>query len=720
MPSTDKMMPLELWAGVECSMVRIGDSYRNQSEETGHAARPGDLDLLAGLGVKTLRYPLLWDSIAPDAPDQCDWRWADSQLHRLRDLGLRVIAGLVHHGSGPRYTSLVDPFFPEKLADFAARAAERYPWIDMWTPVNEPLTTARFSCLYGHWYPHQRDFGAFVRASIYQCRGVALAMDAIRQVNPKAQLVQTEDLGRSFSTRRLAYQAAHENQRRWLSLDALTGRVTPKHRWHPLLLKLGVTEADLAELQAGRGIPNVLGINHYLTSDRYLDDRVDLYPQLPIGGNGRHLYVDTEAVRVPETDGRLGLSPRLREAWDRYRLPLAVTEAHNSCTREEQLRWFTDVWASAQQLRQHGVDIRAVTLWSVFGAVDWCSLLTQRDGRIEPGLFDMTGPQPRPTLVAKAAADIARTGQFHHPILDTPGWWARDNRFIREGNLRRRNVATPASRPLLITGATGTLGGALMRICALRGIHHIGTTRDVLDITDAEAISRTMAQLKPWAVINAAGFVRVAEAAQMRDRCFAENIIGPELLAQACAHHGLPFVTFSSDLVFDGAVGRPYVEDDPTNPRCTYGASKSVAERLVTSAWEQSLVIRTSAFFGPWDRYNFVWQTLHQLHHGQSIWASAEQCVSPTYVPDLVNGALDLLLDGEHGIWHLANQGEISWFDLARETARQAKLDLSLIRTEVQGDARSTALSTGRGLVLPSLDHALAAYAAENEVAWAA
>lgn len=166
MPSTDKMMPLELWAGVECSMVRIGDSYRNQSEETGHAARPGDLDLLAGLGVKTLRYPLLWDSIAPDAPDQCDWRWADSQLHRLRDLGLRVIAGLVHHGSGPRYTSLVDPFFPEKLADFAARAAERYPWIDMWTPVNEPLTTARFSCLYGHWYPHQRDFGAFVRASI--------------------------------------------------------------------------------------------------------------------------------------------------------------------------------------------------------------------------------------------------------------------------------------------------------------------------------------------------------------------------------------------------------------------------------------------------------------------------------------------------------------------------------------------------------------------------
>lgn len=720
MPSTDQRMALDLWAGVECSLVRIGDSYRNQSVETGHADRPGDLNLLAGLGVTTLRYPILWESIAPDAPDQCDWRWTDSQLARLRDMGLRVIAGLVHHGSGPRYTSLIDPLFPEKLADFAARVAARYPWIDLWTPVNEPLTTARFSCLYGHWYPHRQDFGAFVRATVYQCRGIALAMEAIRRANPKAQLVQTEDLGRSFSTRRLAYQAAHENQRRWLSLDLLTGHVTTQHRWHSLLIQQGIRQADLAELQAGLGTPNILGINHYLTSDRYLDDRVNLYPRLPIGGNGRHQYVDTEAVRVPEADGRLGLKARLREAWDRYHLPLAVTEAHNSCTREEQLRWFTDIWASAQQLQREGVDMRAVTLWSVFGAVDWCSLLTRQDGKVEPGLFDMSGPEPRPTLVAKAAADIARTGQYHHPILDTPGWWARGNRFIRDGKLRRRRVVSPASRPLLITGATGTLGRALKRICTARGIHHILTTRDVLDITNPLAIRRALASLNPWAVINAAGFVRVADAPHMRDRCFAENTFGPELLAQACAEHGLPFVTFSSDLVFDGAGSRPYLEDDLTNPRCAYGASKSAAERLVTAAWRQSLIIRSSAFFGPWDRYNFVWNTLHQLHQGQSIRASAQQRVSPTYVPDLVHGTLDLLLDGECGIWHLANQGEISWFDLARETARRAKLDASLIVADADGDARCTALSTGRGLVLPALDRALAAYAAENEVAWAA
>ena len=78
------MDALELWAGVECSVVRVGDVYRNQIVETGHAERLADLDLLAGLGVKTLRYPIIWDMIAPDAPDTCDWRWTDARMARLR------------------------------------------------------------------------------------------------------------------------------------------------------------------------------------------------------------------------------------------------------------------------------------------------------------------------------------------------------------------------------------------------------------------------------------------------------------------------------------------------------------------------------------------------------------------------------------------------------------------------------------------------------------
>ena len=78
-------------------------------------------------------------------------------MARIAELDLRPILGLPHHGSGPRYTDLLDPDFAPKLADFASRAAERYPWVKWWTPVNEPVTTARFSGLYGHWYPHARD-----------------------------------------------------------------------------------------------------------------------------------------------------------------------------------------------------------------------------------------------------------------------------------------------------------------------------------------------------------------------------------------------------------------------------------------------------------------------------------------------------------------------------------------------------------------------------------
>lgn len=720
MQGQDEASRPELWAGLECSVVRVGDDWRNQAVETGHADRSEDLDLLAGLGIRTTRYPVIWETIAPDDPDAFDWRWHDARLGRLRDLGIRVIAGLVHHGSGPRYTDLLDPLFPEKLAHFAAKAAARYPWIKDWTPVNEPLTTARFACLYGHWFPHRTTMADFLLATFHQCRGVARAMEAIRRVTPTARLVQTEDLGRTFSTRRLAYQAAHENSRRWLSLDLLTGRVTPDHRWHAAFRAAGVPAAQLAELTKGAGTPDIIGINHYLTSDRFLDDRTALYPCLPTGGNGRHSYIDTEAVRIPETDGRLGCAARLSEAWARYGLPIAVTEAHNSCTREEQLRWFHDVWTAATTLRKTGVDIRAVTLWSVFGAVDWSSLLTRKDGVFEPGLFDMTGPEPRPTLVAKAATALARTGQFDHPVLETSGWWARGNRFLRDGKLKRRRLPTRTARPILITGATGTLGRALRRICAERGLQAVTTSRADLDITDADAIARALGELQPWAIINAAGFVRVADAANERDRCFAENTTGPEQLAIACAERDLPFVTFSSDLVFDGQGARPYLESDAANPMCVYGASKHAAEQRVSASWEKSLIVRTSAFFGPWDRYNFVWSVLNRLHRGERVSASAREIVSPTYVPDLVHGTLDLLLDGEHGLWHLANPGEISWFDLARAAANEAGLDHRQIAAETHANTRSTALTTGRGLVLPPLEKALFSYARDNEISWAA
>ena len=398
---------LELWGGFECTFVRIGARFRDQVEETGHDVRMGDLDAVAELGIRTLRYPALWEAVSPDTPERCDWSWLDARFARMQALGLRPVAGLVHHGSGPIYTNLLDPAFPTLLAQHAGRVAERYPWIDRYTPVNEPLTTARFSGLYGHWYPHRRSEAAFLRMLVNQCKATLLAMRAIRQTTPGAHLVQTEDIGKTFSTPRLTDQAIYENERRWLSLDLLHGHIDRHHPWHARLIENGIEPDDLALFRDGEGTPDLIGVNHYLTSERYLDGRVSAYPKALRGGNGRRRYADAEAVRIPLPEGSTGPLSRLTDVWERYHRPLAITEAHHGCTRDEQLRWLSEIWGAAEQARELGIPVRAVTLWSLLGAVDWNTLLVERAGFYEPGAFDIRGPEPRRTALGRAASSLA-------------------------------------------------------------------------------------------------------------------------------------------------------------------------------------------------------------------------------------------------------------------------------------------------------------------------
>lgn len=697
--------PPELWGGAECTIVRLQDAYRDQAAETGHRGRRDDIDLMAGLGLSRVRFPILWESIAPDRPDRLDFAWTDDRLALLRERGIAVIGGLVHHGSGPRYTSLVDPDFPKKLADFAARVAERYPWIGMWTPVNEPLTTARFSGLYGHWYPHGRDYPTFLRALVNECLGTLEAMRSIRAAVPGARLLQTEDLGKTFSTVPLRRQAAHENERRWLSLDLLDGRVDSTHPWHDRLLDAGISAADIEAFAGGEARPDLIGINHYLTSERFLDHRTPLYPWLEPGGNGRDTYVDAEAVRVKRLEPDTGLEPRLREAWERYRIPLAITEVHHGCHRDEQLRWFAEAWETACRLRAEGMDLRAVTLWSLFGNVDWRFLLTRQSGHYDTGAFDIRATAPRPTIIARAARAFAAGETFDHPALDSPGWWRRPPRLYPWSG--RGKPLDRASRKLLIAGATGTLGNAFARICEGRALPFVLTGRDELDLANPESVVAALARHEPWAVINAAGFVRVADAERESEACMAANADGAETLAKACAASGIPLVTFSSDLVFDGRLGRRYDEDDVPAPTGVYGRSKAEAEKRVLAAGGKPLVVRTSAFFGPWDRYNFAWHVLGALSRGEAVRACSRTRVSPTWVPDLCHVALDLLIDGETGIWHLANDGEISWFDFARRVAEGAGYDPALVVAEDGPEDLSTALTSRRGRLLRSFDSAL-------------
>jgi dTDP-4-dehydrorhamnose reductase len=712
--------PLELWGGLECTVARIGDDYRDQSAETGHRDRIEDLDRIAGLGIRTLRYPVLWETVSPASPDVTDFAWHDERMARMQRLGIRPIAGLCHHGSGPCYTDMLDPAWPDLLARHARNVAERYPHLDRYTPVNEPLTTARFSGLYGHWYPHEAGYRPFLTALVNECKATVLAMRAIRRVRPDAQLVQTDDLGKTFSTPSLAYQAEHENQRRWLTFDLLCGMVDRTHPWWGILRDHGIGEHDLNLFLEADAAPDIIGINHYLTSERYLDQNLNRYPEHHRGGNGRDRYADAEAVRMPLPTKELGPLARLRETWERYGRPIAVTEAHHGCTRDEQLRWLVEVWNSAKQLRKEGADIRAVTVWSLFGTVDWNTLLTQRNGIYEPGPYDVRGSEPRRTALAHAAEALARDGTFDHPVLDRAGWWKRDIRFYRPPSRRSnacRLVGSP--RQILIAGATGTLGRAFSRICDIRGLDHILLSRADMDIADPESVRRVIDCQRPWAVINAAGYVRVPEAENEPERCFRENAAAAETLAQACAARRIPLVTFSSDLVFDGSLDRAYRESDPVNPASVYGASKAEAERRVIAAHDDALVIRTSAFFGPWDRYNFVWSVLNALSRGDIVEARADR-VSPTYVPDLVHEALNLLIDGAAGLWHLANPGAVSWYAFARMAAERAGYDPDLVTQSDEGGILNTALDSERGLLLPPFESAFDRFFNDSEISWSA
>ena len=120
----------------------------------------------------------------------------------------------------------------------------------------------------------------------------------------------------------------------------------------------------------------------------------------------------------------------LKDAWERYHLPVAVTEAHLGCTRDEQLRWLMEVWIAARCLRHQGADIRAVTAWSLLGAFDWDCLVTQRNGHYEPGAFDVRGPVPRPTAIAHCLRALATRRIYFHPVLAGDGWWRRPQRLL--------------------------------------------------------------------------------------------------------------------------------------------------------------------------------------------------------------------------------------------------------------------------------------------------
>ena len=317
--------------------------------------------------------------------------------------------------------------------------------------------------------------------------------------------------------------------------------------------------------------------------------------------------------------------------------------------------------------REEGVDVRGVTVWAAFGTVDWSSLLTRDAGHYEPGAWDIRSDPPRLTALGRLAAALAESdparAQDFHPVLASPGWWQRDLRLsvTPHGDV----TALPArGAPLLILG-TGALARAFGRLCHMRGLPY-EMLDDKADLADA--IHRHAA----WAVIDT-----------------VERDPGRRLALNQLAAGLRKLVVSSHELMAVAAAG--------------------------------ALVVLTSAPFGPWDQDDFVARGLALLRQGREWTAAEDEIVEPAYLPDLVQASLDLLIDGETGVWHLANGEALSWAAFARRAAGHAGLDTSLVRgaparqlDQVRQPIRHAPDGRGRGM-LPSLADALARYQLDHE-----
>jgi len=524
----------EVWGGIESTINRVGDQYKDQLEYSGHYQRHGDIREFANLGISSIRYPVLWERHQKDKDSKITWDWTAGQLKAIRAAGLNPIVGFVHHGSGPPFTHLLDPGFPRLLAGYAYEVASHFPWVRDYTPVNEPLTTARFSGLYGHWFPHCKDENSFYRMLLNQLKGTVLAMKAIRAVNPNARLIQTEDLGKTHSTEFLGYQAEFENNRRWLTFDILTGLLKPGHVQYNNILDCGINEDDIAFFREHKMKPDILGLNYYITSERWLDEAVGKYPRDIHGGNGRHAYVDTEVVRA-NPSARAGFKKLGQEAWDRYEIPIAVTEAHLHCTREEQLRWFREIWDDACALSTAGVSVIAVTAWALLGSFDWDTLLTKTGTLYESGVFDIkTFPgQLRRTALAKLIQNIASNIFDWHPLLSEKGWWHPEDESDKYSDRNLVIIIETISNKNSNDNNPENLQRLFSDACRQRRIPYITVHR---------SNERRIWGAKPWAIINISG--------------------KETYLSRICADMGIQYVDFSGEEIEDGSLNI-CVEDLP-------------------------------------------------------------------------------------------------------------------------------------------------------------
>jgi beta-glucosidase/6-phospho-beta-glucosidase/beta-galactosidase len=325
-----------------------------------------DFELLKEMGIQFLRYGTPYYQIHR-APGLFDWDFTDVTFGKLREDGVEAIADLCHFGVPDWLGDFQNPDFPEHFAEFAGAFAARFPWVRLYTPVNEILIAAKFSAEYGWWNERLRSQQAFVTAIKHLCRANLLAMEAILAVRPDAVFVQAESLEYFHAEDPTCFTGCRLlNDKRFLPMDLTYGHPVSA-TMRDFLLANGFTAQDFSWFAEHRARGTcVIGADYY-------------------EGN-EHLVCADGAVR--QSGPLFGLYVLARQYVERYGLPLMHTETNMGEPRS--VEWLRKEWAHMLRLKQDGVPVVGFTWYSLTDQVDWCTALREDAGRVNSlGLYDL-------------------------------------------------------------------------------------------------------------------------------------------------------------------------------------------------------------------------------------------------------------------------------------------------------------------------------------------
>jgi beta-glucosidase/6-phospho-beta-glucosidase/beta-galactosidase len=375
-PGRDAMAdtPFFLFAtGIENSAPTIqGGRVRvDQMEASNHYGRwREDLALAVEVGTSVLRYgPPLHRTFLGEG--RFDWSFADESFAELRRLGLIPVADLCHFGVPDWIGNFQNPDFPILFAGYARAFAERFPWIQLYTPVNEMFICATFSAAYGWWNEQAADDRSFVTALKHIVRANVLAMHAILDVRPDAIFVQSESSEYFHAEDPRAIALAETlNARRFLSLDLNYG-LRVNSAMYEFLMDNGMTRGEYAFF-----MDNSLKHHCIMGNDYYVT-------------NEHRVSHDGSSRSAHEV---FGYNEITRQYYDRYRLPVMHTETNiaQGPRGDEAVDWLWKEWANVLRVRNSGVPIVGFTWYSLTDQVDWDTALRERNGRVNPlGLYDL-------------------------------------------------------------------------------------------------------------------------------------------------------------------------------------------------------------------------------------------------------------------------------------------------------------------------------------------